>query len=103
MASAAHVATSVAEICRTQRADGPATVLAIGTANPANCISQDAFPDYYFRVTKSEHHTELKDKFRRLCKQLAAGAGDTSPILYIFCNALSFVSFDQHHHCTYCT
>jgi bisdemethoxycurcumin synthase len=53
---------------RTQRADGHATLLATGTANPATCISQDAFPDYYFRVTKREHLTQLKEKFKTLCK-----------------------------------
>ncbi|PUZ45065.1 hypothetical protein GQ55_8G190400 [Panicum hallii var. hallii] len=46
---------------REQRADGPACVLAVGTANPANCIPQDEFADWYFRVTKSDHLTHLKD------------------------------------------
>jgi len=50
------------------RADGAAAVLAIGTANPATCIPQDAFPDYYFGVTKSDHLTDLKAKLTRLCK-----------------------------------
>jgi len=59
---------NVREICRAQRADGPAAVLAIGTANPANCVLQDEFPDFYFRATKSEHLTGLKDKFTRVCK-----------------------------------
>ncbi|WVZ49047.1 hypothetical protein U9M48_000437 [Paspalum notatum var. saurae] len=59
---------SAAEIRRrVPRADGPAAVLAIGTANPETCISQDAYPDYYFHLTKSEHHKELKDKVKRLC------------------------------------
>ncbi|RDX70113.1 Chalcone synthase 6, partial [Mucuna pruriens] len=31
---------SVAEIRKAQRAEGPATVLAIGTATPANCVDQ---------------------------------------------------------------
>ncbi|KAG8080301.1 hypothetical protein GUJ93_ZPchr0007g5191 [Zizania palustris] len=55
------------EIRRAQRADGPAAVLAIGTANPTTCISQNDYPDYYFRVTNSEHLTDLKDKFKKLC------------------------------------
>ena len=59
---------NVREICRARRADGPAAVLAISTANPANCVLQDEFPDFYFRATKSDHLTGLKDKFRRLCK-----------------------------------
>ncbi|WVZ49039.1 hypothetical protein U9M48_000421 [Paspalum notatum var. saurae] len=59
---------SAAEIRRrVPRADGPAAVLAIGTANPETCISQDVYTDYYFRLTKSEHHKELKDKVKRLC------------------------------------
>lgn len=60
---------TVADIRRALRADGPAAVLAIGTANPATCISQDAFADYYFRVTKSEHLKELKEKLKRLCEK----------------------------------
>jgi hypothetical protein len=54
-------------IRQAQRADGPACVLAIGTANPANCMRQDEYADYYFRVTNSEHLTELKAKFNRIC------------------------------------
>ncbi|KAL5196846.1 hypothetical protein ABZP36_000358 [Zizania latifolia] len=58
----------VYDIRRKQRADGPATVLGIGTANPETCMSQDEYPDYYFRVTNSEHLLYLKDKFKRICK-----------------------------------
>ncbi|RVW74800.1 Stilbene synthase 4 [Vitis vinifera] len=57
---------SVEEIRNAQRAKGPATVLAIGTATPDNCLYQSDFADYYFRVTKSEHMTELKKKFNRI-------------------------------------
>jgi len=53
-----------------QAAQSPATILAIGTANPANFIYQADYPDYYFRVTRSEHMTDLKGKFKRLCKWL---------------------------------
>ncbi|KAL5197167.1 hypothetical protein ABZP36_000679 [Zizania latifolia] len=70
--SAATTADKVVhEIRRKQRADGPATVLGIGTANPETCVSQDEYPDYYFRVTNSEHLSHLKDKLKRLCKLLA--------------------------------
>lgn len=62
------MANIVEEMRRTQRADGPATVLAIGTATPKNCMYQDQYPDYYFRITKSEHMTDLKEKFKRMCK-----------------------------------
>lgn len=58
---------SVADIRKAQRAQGPATVLAIGTATPANCVYQADYPDYYFRITNSEHLTELKEKFKRMC------------------------------------
>ncbi|KAF0903220.1 hypothetical protein E2562_025788 [Oryza meyeriana var. granulata] len=51
----------------TQRAEGPAAVLAIGTANPEKIVFQDEFVDYYFGLTKSEHLTELKDKIKRIC------------------------------------
>ncbi|CAD5178430.1 unnamed protein product [Musa acuminata subsp. malaccensis] len=57
----------VQEIRSSQRAEGPATVLAIGTATPANVVYQAEYPDYYFRITKSEHLTELKEKFKRMC------------------------------------
>nr|AFU90824.1 chalcone synthase [Epimedium sagittatum] len=58
---------SVEEIRNAQRAKGPATVLAIGTSTPSNCVTQADYPDYYFRITKSEHMTDLKEKFKRMC------------------------------------
>ncbi|CAM8894236.1 unnamed protein product [Rhodiola kirilowii] len=60
---------SVEEIRKAQRADGPATVLAIGTATPANCVLQSDYPDFYFRITNSEHKVELKEKFKRMCEK----------------------------------
>ncbi|CAI0411606.1 unnamed protein product [Linum tenue] len=60
---------TVAEVHKAQRAEGPATVLAIGTANPANCVDQSTYPDFYFRITNSEHMTELKRKFQRMCQK----------------------------------
>lgn len=50
-----------------QRAQGPATILAIGTATPSNYFIQADYPDFYFRVTRSEHMTNLKEKFKRIC------------------------------------
>ncbi|CAL4981209.1 unnamed protein product [Urochloa decumbens] len=50
-----------------QRADSPAAILAIGTSNPPNCMPQDEYADWYFRVTKSEHLEELKAKMKRIC------------------------------------
>ncbi|CAL9199364.1 curcumin synthase 2-like isoform X1 [Musa acuminata AAA Group] len=54
---------------KAQRARGPATIMAIGTANPPNLYEQSTYPDYYFRVTNSEHMQELKHKFRRICEK----------------------------------
>eukprot|EP00262_Sarcandra_glabra_P012374 TRINITY_DN3177_c0_g1_i5.p1 TRINITY_DN3177_c0_g1~~TRINITY_DN3177_c0_g1_i5.p1 ORF type:complete len:390 (-),score=16.61 TRINITY_DN3177_c0_g1_i5:163-1332(-) len=58
---------SIEQIRRAQRAQGPATVLAIGTATPPNAVIQADYPDYYFRVTNSDHMTDLKEKFKRMC------------------------------------
>ncbi|CAD5185969.1 curcumin synthase 3-like [Musa acuminata AAA Group] len=52
---------------KAQRPQGPATIMAIGTANPPNLYEQSTFPDFYFRVTNSDHMPELKEKFRRIC------------------------------------
>ncbi|KAL6311398.1 hypothetical protein AAG906_025853 [Vitis piasezkii] len=60
---------SVEEIRNAQRAKGPATILAIGTATPNHCVHQSDYADYYFRVTKSEHMTELKKKFNRILNE----------------------------------
>jgi chalcone synthase len=59
---------SVSEIRKAQRAESPATILAIGTANPANRVDQSTYPDFYFKITNSEHKVELKEKFQRMCK-----------------------------------
>ncbi|XP_021627263.1 chalcone synthase 3 isoform X2 [Manihot esculenta] len=61
------MAASVEEIRMAQRAQGPATILAIGTATPSNYFIQADYPDFYFRVTRSEHMTNLKEKFKRIC------------------------------------
>uniref|UniRef100_A0A0E0AKR6 Chalcone synthase n=1 Tax=Oryza glumipatula TaxID=40148 RepID=A0A0E0AKR6_9ORYZ len=58
---------TVHEHRRAERADGPATVLAIGTANPANCVTQLDYADFYCRVTNSEHLAGIKDKLDTLC------------------------------------
>lgn len=59
--------TTVEEIRAAQRATGPASVLAIGTAVPNNKVHQAEYPDYYFKITNSEHMTDLKEKFQRMC------------------------------------
>ncbi|XP_072955506.1 chalcone synthase 1-like [Typha angustifolia] len=57
----------VEELRKAQRANGPATVLAIGTATPDNVVYQSDYADYYFRMTNSEHLTDLKKKFKKIC------------------------------------
>ncbi|KAM0846245.1 hypothetical protein ACQ4PT_055793 [Festuca glaucescens] len=53
-----------------QHAEGPAAMLAIGTANPTGVVvPQDIFAENIFRVTKSEHLTELKEKMKRICQK----------------------------------
>lgn len=59
---------AVSEFRKAQRAEGSATVLAIGTTTPPNCFDQSTYPDFYFRITKNEEKTELKEKFKRICK-----------------------------------
>ena len=61
---------SIQSIRKAQRADGPATIMAIGTANPPHAVDQSTYPDFYFRITKNEHKLELKEKFKRICKSL---------------------------------
>ncbi|KAI4350421.1 hypothetical protein L6164_004879 [Bauhinia variegata] len=60
---------SVEEIRNAQRSHGPATILAFGTATPSNCVIQADYPDYYFRITNSDHMTDLKEKFKRMCEK----------------------------------
>jgi hypothetical protein len=43
------------------------TVVAVGTATPTKCVYQTDYPDY-FRVTRSEHLLDLKQKFKKICK-----------------------------------
>ena len=61
---------TVEEVRRAQRAEGPATIMAIGTATPPNCVEQSTYPDYYFRITDCKHKTELKEKFKRMFKYI---------------------------------
>ncbi|KAF0897551.1 hypothetical protein E2562_039040 [Oryza meyeriana var. granulata] len=48
-----------------------AAVLGIGTANPANCVAQEEYPDWYFRVTNSDLLPNLKAKMKRMCDKSA--------------------------------
>ncbi|KAJ0025617.1 hypothetical protein Pint_07495 [Pistacia integerrima] len=56
---------TVEEVCRAQRAEGTATVMAIGTVNPPTIYEQSAYPNAYFRMTNSEHLTLVKNKMQR--------------------------------------
>ncbi|PHU18355.1 Chalcone synthase B [Capsicum chinense] len=56
-----------------ERAEGPAKILAIGIATPFHWVDQTAYPDYYFKVTNSEHFVDLKEKFRRICSRTMIG------------------------------
>lgn len=58
-----------------------ATVLAIGTANPPNFILQEEYPDFYFRVTNSDHLHRLKQKFKRICMFLISASHSFTYIL----------------------
>ncbi|KAM3267338.1 hypothetical protein P3S67_032510 [Capsicum chacoense] len=58
---------TVEEVRRAQRAEGPVTILAIGTDIPPNCVDQNTYSDYFFRVTNNEHKMKLKAKFKRMC------------------------------------
>ncbi|KAK4270144.1 hypothetical protein QN277_023223 [Acacia crassicarpa] len=60
---------TVDEILNSQRSHGVATILALGTATPSNCINQADYPDNYLRVTNYEHMTNLKQKFKRMCEK----------------------------------
>ncbi|KAM7280015.1 hypothetical protein ACFE04_007149 [Oxalis oulophora] len=63
------MAPTVEEIRNAQRADGPATILAIGTAHPTNFYYQDDYANFYFRMCKADHMIGLKEKFKRICKK----------------------------------
>ncbi|XP_038984943.1 chalcone synthase-like [Phoenix dactylifera] len=60
---------SIESIRKAQRADGPATIMAIGTANPPHAVDQSTYADFYFRITNNEHKHELKEKFKRICEK----------------------------------
>jgi len=47
-------------------AEGPANVLAIGTAVPPFVYETSTFPDSYFTMTYSNHKTELLAKFKKI-------------------------------------
>ncbi|KAJ6815619.1 chalcone synthase 1B-like [Iris pallida] len=59
---------SLSELTSNQeRSVGRAAVLGLGTANPPFTVEQSGYPDFYFNVTNTEHKTDLKRKFVRIC------------------------------------
>ncbi|PKU72005.1 bibenzyl synthase-like [Dendrobium catenatum] len=62
---------SLESIRKAPRANGFASILAIGRANPENFIEQSTYPDFFFRITNSEHLVDLKKKFQRICDKTA--------------------------------
>ncbi|KAI7728765.1 hypothetical protein M8C21_028694, partial [Ambrosia artemisiifolia] len=88
----------IAAIREAQRAQGPATILAIGTATPSNCVYQADYPDYYFRITKSEHMVDLKEKFKRMCGTVLRLAKDLAENnkgarVLVVCSEITAVTF----------
>nr|7FFH_A Chain A, Type III polyketide synthase [Aquilaria sinensis]7FFH_B Chain B, Type III polyketide synthase [Aquilaria sinensis] len=69
MGRGSMAAQPVEWVRKADRAAGPAAVLAMATANPSNFYLQSDFPDFYFRVTRSDHMSDLKEKFKRICKK----------------------------------
>ncbi|KAF8650878.1 hypothetical protein HU200_063789 [Digitaria exilis] len=67
MDATARLVSVLQESQKAPRRNSSVAVLAIGTANPANCILQEDYADWYFRVTKSDHLTALKNKMKRIC------------------------------------
>ncbi|XP_040384485.1 bisdemethoxycurcumin synthase-like [Oryza brachyantha] len=57
-------------LCR-RRSPRSSSTPGVGTANPANCVAQEEYPDWYFRVTKSDHLADLKAKMKRMCDKSA--------------------------------
>ncbi|CAM6050848.1 unnamed protein product, partial [Sphagnum compactum] len=52
-----------------QPAEGPATVLGIGTAVPPTEFPQSSYPDLFFDICNCNEKTELKAKFKRICEK----------------------------------
>nr|CAB3491671.1 unnamed protein product [Digitaria exilis] len=67
MAATARLVSVLQESQKAPRRNSYVAVLAIGTANPANFMLQEDYADWYFRVTKSDHLTALKNKMKRIC------------------------------------
>ena len=71
-----------------KQGQGQAKILAIGTASPSNSVYQTTYPDYYFRITSSEHMTELKEKFKRICKFVSINVICQMHITFAYLNVI---------------
>ncbi|XP_056174712.1 chalcone synthase 2-like [Syzygium oleosum] len=63
--------TELAKVQQSRECKVPAAILAVGTANPSNCINQEDYPEFLFRVTNTHHLTNVKEKFVRICEKSA--------------------------------
>lgn len=78
-------AVAFSKVRQTQRADGLASVLSIGTAVPPNCVLQEEYADYYFHVTQTLHHRiGLKEKLHKLCMYRGLRIHTLYMFLYIY-------------------
>ncbi|KAL9237814.1 hypothetical protein vseg_012318 [Gypsophila vaccaria] len=59
---------SSVEIIDLKKANGEASILSIGTANPPNEMTHEEFVNFYFRVTNLEDDLS-KEKFKLICEK----------------------------------
>nr|BAF99252.1 chalcone synthase [Iris x hollandica] len=60
---------NIEEFRRAQRAEGPATVLAIGTATPSNVVYQSEYPDYYSASPTASTSPTSRPSSREWCEK----------------------------------
>ncbi|KAJ7540391.1 hypothetical protein O6H91_10G012500 [Diphasiastrum complanatum] len=70
-ATEASVANGLPFADSRQKPEGPASVLAIGIANPPHVFDQSTYPDFFFDITNCNEKTELKRKFQRIWNGVA--------------------------------
>jgi hypothetical protein len=61
-----HHAAQVPHVRLVQQAEGPACVLAMGTANPPDIIEQSTYHDRLFAMCGISDNETLKAKFKRM-------------------------------------
>nr|Q9ZU06.1 RecName: Full=Chalcone synthase; AltName: Full=Naregenin-chalcone synthase [Persea americana]AAC98143.1 chalcone synthase [Persea americana] len=61
---------NVEAIRKVQRAEGPATIMAIGTSTPPNAVDQSEYPDYYyFGSPTASTRPSSRRSFKRMCEK----------------------------------